>query len=52
MARYAELVGKKQIEVESYEEVMENFAAAKLLVLTNQPDALILSAESELPKGK
>jgi len=53
MKRYADLVGKAQIEVNSTEEMFERSPAgsAKLLVLTNDPDTLIKEAIESLPPG-
>lgn len=53
MKRYADLVGKPQIVLNSTEEMFERSPAgsAKLLVLTNNPDELIEAANIHLPPG-
>ena len=51
LGRYAELTGRKQVLVNSYDECMAQAPSAKLLVLTNDVDALLTAAEAELPPG-
>jgi len=51
LARYAHLTGRQQVFVNSYDECMSQGPSAKLLVLTNDVDALLAAAEAELPPG-
>lgn len=51
LARYASLVGKPQVLITSYDEAMEKSLAAKILVLTNNPDELIRICNERLPPG-
>lgn len=51
LGRYAALVGKPQVLIDSYDEAIAKSLPAKLLVLTNDPDYLIEVCEERLPKG-
>ena len=51
LQRYAELTGKPQVIVTSYEECFSLTPSAKLLVLTNDTDSLLAAAAKELPPG-
>ena len=51
MKQYADLTGKDQVVVSSYEECISLAPSAKLLVLTNDADALLAAAAKELPPG-
>jgi hypothetical protein len=49
--RYENLVGMAQVVGSSYDEAIAKSPAAKMLVLTNDPDALIETAKKDLPTG-
>jgi hydroxymethylpyrimidine pyrophosphatase-like HAD family hydrolase len=51
MKRYEELVGMPQVILDSYDEAISKSPAAKMLILTNDPDHLIETAKKELPEG-
>jgi len=46
--RYSNLIGKSVTFIESYEDVTKMFPTAKILVMTNDPDTLLLTAKNEL----
>ena len=43
------MVGKKQVFITSFEEAISKSLSAKILLLTNDPDGLIETAQKELP---
>jgi hydroxymethylpyrimidine pyrophosphatase-like HAD family hydrolase len=49
LRRYAALVGKDQVLIDSYDEVIARTPSAKMLILTKDPDALIEVAKRDLP---
>jgi Cof subfamily protein (haloacid dehalogenase superfamily) len=48
-AKYAKLVGKKQIELSSYDEIMHITESSKHLIMTDNADGLIAEANKEFP---
>jgi Cof subfamily protein (haloacid dehalogenase superfamily) len=51
LGRYARLVGKPQILVSTYDVAMSISHAAKILLLTNDPDQIIARAHERFPSG-
>ena len=51
LGKYAGLVGRKQIFLSSFDEAIAKSQSAKILLLSNDPDGLIRTAEEELPKN-
>ena len=51
LEKYARLVGRKQLCISSFEEIISKSLSAKILLLTNEPDNLILLAEKNLPSN-
>ena len=49
LEKYARLVGRKQVYLSSFEEIISKSLSAKILLLTNEPDELIQLAEKDLP---
>ena len=45
--RYAELTGRPQVMVSTYDECAQAFLSAKVLILTNDPEALLAAARAE-----
>lgn len=48
--RYANLVGKKQVYVTSYDDMIKQFPSPKVLIMTNDVDKLILEANRRFNK--
>ena len=51
LEKYARLVGRKQLYISSFEEIMFKSLSAKILLLTNEPDELIQLAQENLPSN-
>jgi hydroxymethylpyrimidine pyrophosphatase-like HAD family hydrolase len=51
MRSYAGLTGRQQRCVEDIGALVEQFPSAKALILTNDPEALLQAADTQLPKG-
>ena len=51
VAMYAELVGRPQTRVASFEACLRRGPSAKVLVLTHDPAALVAEADRRLPRG-
>jgi Cof subfamily protein (haloacid dehalogenase superfamily) len=49
MARYAQIVGRKQVVLSSYDEAIAKSLPAKMLVFTSDADALMADAAAQLP---
>lgn len=49
LEKYARLVGRKQVYISSFQEIMSKSLSAKMLLLTNEADELIQLAEKNLP---